>query len=262
MDGKTLDVRIDSAGVARVFLARPDARNALNGALIAELRAAAKALAADPRVRVVVLGGEGETFCTGGDLEWMRSMAGRTRAERIAESAEVGKMLEDLDALPMPLVGRVHGSVLGGGVGLVSVCDVAIGVNTATFGLTEVRLGLIPANIAPFVIARIGAVHARRIFFNGQRFDAHKAQRLNLLSEVVEPEGLDTAIEYEVRSILQCAPGAVAQTKSLVRHIARHPGQDVAAVAAEKLADAWETDEAREGIASFFAKGRPPWSPG
>jgi methylglutaconyl-CoA hydratase len=187
--------------------------------MIAELTEAPERLARDPAVRVVVLTGAGASFCAGGDLDWMRAQMAADAATRAEGATALARMLAALDTLPKPLIGRVQGQAFGGGVGMMSVCDVVVGVDSATFGLTETRLGLIPATIGPYVIARIGAAMARRVFFSGRRFGAGEAVRLGLLARAVPAEELDEAVEAEVAPYLACAPGAVAEGKALVRRL-------------------------------------------
>jgi methylglutaconyl-CoA hydratase len=260
MSFSTLLLETDARGVATLTLNRPDKHNALNGAMIGELQAAAAMLAADQRVRVVVLTGVGASFCAGGDLEWMRQQMAASRDERLAEARLLAEMLGALNTLPKPLIGRVQGQAFGGGVGLMSICDVAVGVNDARFGLTETRLGLIPATIGPYVVARMGEAFARRVFMSARLFDAREAVVLGLLARTVPADGLDAAVEAEVAPYLSTAPGAVARAKRLVRRLG--PAIDAAVIeeSIAALAEAWATDEAREGIAAFFEKRKPKWA--
>jgi len=256
---ETLDLHLDARGVVRVTLNRPDTHNALNATLIAELRQAADWLYSAGGVRAVVITGAGKTFCAGGDLGWMQQNMAKSRIERVAESTELALMLRALNELPMPLIGRINGPAYGGGVGMISVCDIAIGIDSGVYALTEVRLGLLPANIAPYVVARMGAANARRNFLTARRMSAAEAQRMGLLSEVVSVDQLDAAVERELADLLQCAPDAVAATKKLVGYVHSHDLPTSIIYAADKLADAWETNEGREGIEAFFAKRPPAW---
>ncbi len=258
---ETLLVETDARGVARLTLNRPEAHNALSEQMLAELPQAVQALDGDPAVRVVVLSGAGESFSAGGDLRWMQEAIGLDRAGRIAASGRVAAVLAALDGLSKPLVGRINGAAYGGAVGLVAVCDVAIAARSARFGLTEVRLGLIPANIGPYVAKRLGPAKAREIFFNGKLFDAEGAARLGLVSQVVDEGELDAAVAREVLLFLNCGPRAVAAAKALLRHIERHGASESIDHAIARLADAWEDAESREGIAAFFAKRKPAWAP-
>ena len=256
---KTILLDIDARGVATLTLDRPDKHNALNGELIAELHDAAERLAADRGVRIVVLTGSGKSFCAGGDFNWFASNVEKTRSERVAQSATLARLLRRLDTLPKPLIGRINGSAYGGGVGMISVCDYTIGTEGARFGLTEVKLGLLPANISPYVVARIGKVHSRETMLSGALFDAVRAERIGLLTEVVAPDALDAAVERVVRDHLQAAPGAVADTKALIAYVASHDLETSMIYTADRLADAWETPEGIEGINSFLGKGVPSW---
>jgi len=256
---ETLLLDIDARGVARLTLNRPDTHNALSATLIGDLRRACDWLNGAKGLRALVLTGAGNTFCAGGDLQWMQQNAKKTRAERVAESSELALMLRALNDLPLPVIGRINGSAYGGGIGMISVCDIAIAVDTGVYSLTEVRLGLLPANISPYVVARMGEANARRTFLTARRMTATEAQRLGLVSEVVGPEQLDSAVERELADLLQCAPDAVSATKKLISYVYSHDISTSAIYTADKLADAWETDEGREGIDAFFAKRSPVW---
>jgi methylglutaconyl-CoA hydratase len=255
-----LTIEKNARGVARLTLNRPEAHNAMSAAMLDELPKAARELDADASVRVVVLTGAGESFCAGGDLRWMQEASKLDRAGRIASSRKIATLLDAFDKLSKPLVGRINGQAYAGGVGLVSVCDVAIGVRGARFGLTEARLGLIPANIGPYVFKRLGEAKTREIFFTAKLFDAEDACRLGLLSQVVEPDALDAAVEREVSFFLKCGPRAVAASKALIHHIARHGPAESVDYGIERLADAWEGAESKEGIAAFFEKRKPDWA--
>jgi len=259
---ETLLLSVDARGVATLTLNRPATHNALNATLIAELKRAADWLTGQSSLRAVVLTGAGASFCAGGDLGWMQQNMKKSRAERVAESFELALMLRALNELPMPLIGRINGPAYGGGVGMISVCDVSVAVDTGVYCLTEVRLGLLPANIAPYVVARMGEANARRTFLTAKRMNAAEARRLGLVSEVVGAEQLDAAVERELADLLQCAPGAVAATKKLVSYVDSHDLPTSMIYAADKLADAWETEEGREGIAAFFARRAPAWRQG
>ena len=249
----------DARGVATLTLARVDKHNALSAQMMTELEEAARRLANDPAVRVVVLAAEGKTFCAGGDLAWMREQFDMDADTRRVESRRIATVLGALYDLPQPLIGRVQGNALGGGVGLVSVCDVAIGVTGAKFGFTETRLGLIPANIGPYVLARMGGTRASEVFMSARVFGAEEAVRLNLLSRTVEPDGLDDAIEAEVLPYLSCAPGAMAEAKALMRDLAGRVTPEQVELAIDALARRWQSDEAREGVGAFFDKRAPSW---
>jgi methylglutaconyl-CoA hydratase len=259
---QTIRIQTDARGVAHLWLARPDRHNALSAQMIAELTEAAARLGADPAIRVVVLAAEGHSFCAGGDLAWMRDQIHADAETRRAAARALALMLQALNTLPKPLIGRVQGNAFGGGVGLISVCDLAIAVPQARLGLTETRLGLIPATIGPYVIARMTETMARRVFMSARLFDAAEAMRLNLLAGLAEPELLDAAIEAEVAPYLACAPGAVARAKHLARRLGPPIGPAEIEASVSALVEAWESLEAAEGIAAFFDKRRPEWDRG
>ncbi len=256
----TIRVETDGRGVATLTLARAEKRNAVSSEMIAELTEAARALGEDRAVRVVVLAADGNVFSAGGDLGWMRQQMSADRDTRRAEAMRFAVMLKALNELPKPLIARVHGNAFGGGVGLISVTDAAIAVEDAVFGLTETRLGLIPATIGPYVVARLGAAAARGVMASPRLFDAQEAQRLGLITRVVSAADLDTATEAEVTPYLSAAPRAVGRTKSMVRALG--PQIDAAAIAAsvERLVETWEDSEAREGTSAFFEKRAPDWA--
>jgi methylglutaconyl-CoA hydratase len=259
---ETVRVERDGRGVATLWLARAEKHNALSAEMIGEITEAAGALGADPGVRVVVLAAEGATFCAGGDLAWMRAQMSADAGTRGREARKLALMLRALNELPKPLVGRVQGNAFGGGVGMLSVCDVAVGVDTLKMGLTETRLGLIPATIGPYVVARMGEAMARRVFFSARLFGAEEAVRLGLLAKAV-PEGeLDAAVEAEVAPYLACAPGAVAEAKRLVRALGPRMDDAVIDMSIAALVRAWDGDEAAEGIAAFFDKRKARWVEG
>jgi methylglutaconyl-CoA hydratase len=257
---ETLEVAQDTRGVVTVTLSRPDVHNAMNAAMIAELRALADRLAADAAVRVVILTGAGKSFCAGGDLGWMRDQMAADGPTRAREARSLADMLGAWNRMPKPVIGRIQGQAFGGGVGLMSVCDVAIGVEQARFGLTETRLGLIPATIGPYVVARMGEARARQVFMSARVFDAAEAVRLGLLARAVPAAELDAAVAAEVAPYLAAAPGAVAAAKALALDLggAVTEAQIDATVAA--LMARWESDEAAEGIAAFFERRKPGWS--
>lgn len=256
---EALLLETDARGVATVTLNRPDKHNSLNSTLIADLQDVTARLASDDSVRIVVLTGAGMSFCSGGDFNWFLSNVKKNRTGRVEQSAALARLLRGLDTLPKPLIGRINGSAYGGGVGLISVCDYTIGAEGARFGLTEVRLGLLPANISPYVVARIGKVHSRETMLSGAAFDCARAERIGLLTEVVAPGDLDAAVERVVHDHLQAAPGAVANTKALIAYVTGHDLETNMIYTADRLADAWETGEGIEGINSFLNKSVPSW---
>lgn len=259
MIGETISIACDPRGVATLTLNRPDKHNALSAVMLAELTQAAAALGADAAVRVVVLRGAGKSFCAGGDLEWMRAQMQADPVTRAREAAKLAHMLQALNTMPKPLIGALQGNAFGGGVGMASVCDVAIGVDHLRMGLTETRLGIIPATIGPYVMARMGEGRARRVFMSSRLFDAQEAVALGLLARAVPVEDFEAAIEHEVVPYLSCAPGAVAAAKALARDLGPRIDTDTIEMTIAALKDRWETDEAREGIAAFFDKRPAAW---
>ena len=256
---ETITIESDARGVATLTLNRADKHNAMSARMIADLTAAAAQLGDDAGVRAVVLTGAGKSFCAGGDLAWMQAHMAADAETRFVEARKLAEMLQALNTLPKPLIGAVQGNAFGGGLGLISVCDVAIGVDSLKMGLTETRLGLIPATIGPYVVARMGEARARRVFMSARLFDAAEAVDLGLLARAVPAADLAAAVEAEVVPYLSCAPGAVASAKALVRDLG--PRIDAATLdhTIRALVDRWETAEAAEGIAAFFDKRKAPW---
>ncbi len=249
------------AGIARLTLARPAIHNAFDDALIAELTAALVNLGADTAVRAVVLSGAGASFSAGADLGWMRRMARAGESENRDDARRLAVLMRTLDELPKPTIARVNGAAFGGGVGLVACCDIAIGADTAKFGLTETRLGLVPAVISPYVIAAIGARHARRLFLTAEIFTADEAHRIGLLHRVVPAAQLDAAVQAEVDRLLAAGPIAVAEAKHLVRRIAHHPAHpETDAHNADLIARLRVSPEGQEGLTAFFEKRKPGWT--
>jgi methylglutaconyl-CoA hydratase len=257
---KTVLIETDDRGVATLTLNRPDKHNALSAEMIAELSEAARRLGRDPAVRVVVLTGSGKSFCAGGDLNWMKAQMTAKPAARAAEAKTLAMMLQALNTMPKPLIGALQGNALGGGVGLACVCDVAIGVAGAKFGLTETRLGLIPATIGPYVLARMGEARARQVFMSSRIFGAAEAAELGILARAVAPDDLADAVEAEVSPYLSCAPGAVAAAKALARKLGPRIDEAVIAETIDALVTRWDSPEASEGIAAFFEKRSPGWA--
>lgn len=256
---KFLTLDTDPRGVSTITLNRPDTHNALNAGLINELQRVCTEIDGDSQIRVAVLTGAGASFCAGGDLRWMESNINKPRQQRMDETGELAVMLAMLNGLSKPLIARVQGPAYGGGVGMISVCDMAFGVSTATFGLTEVKLGLTPATISPYVVKRIGEPNARRNFFNARIFKADEAQKMGLLTDVVEADALDDLIEREIKLILKCAPGAIASAKQLIAYVDSHNAAENKIYTAANLADAWETNEGKEGIDAFLNKRKASW---
>jgi len=255
-----IDLKVDGRGVAVLTLDRAAKHNALSQDMIDALREAAADIAGRRDIRVVVLTGAGASFCAGGDLAWMQAQMHGDDAMRRQAATSLAGMLGALDALPQPLIGRVNGNALGGGVGLACVCDMAIGAAEARFGLTEVRLGLIPATIGPYVLARMGAARARQVFMSGRTFDAAEAMRLGIVARVVDAAGLDAAVAAEVAPYLSAAPGAVAAAKRYARGLGPRIDDAVIAASIDALIAQWRSEEAKEGISAFFDRRKPDWS--
>lgn len=257
---QTLDVVTDPRGVSVLTLNRPEKHNAMSGVMLEELTEVAEILGVDPAVRVVILTGAGKSFCAGGDLAWMQDQMRMNSDMRRKEARKLATSLGALDALPKPLIGKLQGNAFGGGVGLACVCDIAYGAAPIKLGLTETRLGLIPATIGPYVVARMGVGAARQVFMSGRLFDGSEAVRLGLLARVVAADDLDGAVEAEVAAYLACAPGAVAAAKELARALG--PRVDAATIdmSIDALAARWDTQEAADGIAAFFDKRPASWA--
>lgn len=255
-------VRIErDQDVARVTLNRPELNNALNKALIEALRAAFESIAADRSIATMVLAGEGKSLCAGADISAMREAGTYTREENIADAMPLVRMLSALDRMPQTTIGRVQGPIYGGGVGVVSVCDIAIGTSTATFCLSEVRLGIVPGMISPYVLRAIGERTARRYFQTAEVFDANEALRIGLLHEVVAPEALDERIGKLLKQLRSAAPGARAIAKTLAGDIAGRPiDEALMAETAQLIADVRAKPEAREGLSAFLEKRKASWS--
>lgn len=256
---KTLLLDVDDRGVATLTLNRPEKHNAMSGEMLQELQAAARRIAEDSAIRVVVLTGTGKSFCAGGDLGWMQAQMVADPETRAREARVLAEMLNMLNTLPQPLIGALQGNAFGGGVGMASVCDVALGVDHLKMGLTETKLGLIPATIGPYVIARMGEARARRVFMSARLFGAQEAVDLGLLARAVPADSLADAIEAEVAPYLACAPGAVAAAKSLARKLGPNIDKTVIDMTINALVTQWETQEAKEGVSAFFEKRRPAW---
>lgn len=246
--------------VARLRLNRPELHNAFDAMLIAALTGALESVAKDDRIRVVVLEGEGTSFSAGADLNWMRGMAAASEEANRDDALALARLMRTLDELPKPTIARVHGAAFGGGVGLVACCDIAIGTPDAKFGLTESKLGLLPAVISPYVIAAIGARQARRWFATAEIFDAAEARRIGLLHDVVDPGALDDAVQRQVDLLLKAGPLAAASAKQLVRRVAAESdGLRADRDNADLIARLRVSPEGQEGLSAFLEKRRPRW---
>jgi len=251
---------VDARGVATLSLNRPEIHNAFDDALIAELTAELNRLEAEPALRVIVLAANGKSFSAGADLNWMRRMAGYTAEENYRDALALTALMRTLNDLRKPTIARVQGAAFGGGVGLVACCDIAIAADAAKFSLSEVRLGLIPAAISPYVIAAIGARAARRYFLTGERFDAQEAFRLGLVHEVCSGDALDARVEALVTALLECGPGAVLAAKHLVSAVAHRPiDRALNDDTARRIATIRASEEGKEGVAAFLEKRKPRW---
>jgi methylglutaconyl-CoA hydratase len=228
--------------------------------MIAELTQWAAATADDEAVRAVVLDGAGPVFCAGADLAWMSKMVTYTHEENVSDATAAATMFAAIDDLPMPVIGRIHGAALGGGAGLAAICDIAIADEATVFGFTEVKLGIVPAMISPFVLARIGVSGAREMFLTGMRFSAARAREIGLICAAVPASELDARVSGYVAEMLSAAPEAVATIKALIRRIAGHPPADVRGLTAETLAERRASPEGQEGMQAFLAKRKPSWS--
>ncbi|MGE5625758.1 MAG: enoyl-CoA hydratase/isomerase family protein [Bacillota bacterium] len=257
--GDSVLLSTDSRGVATLTLNREEKHNAFDYAVIAELTAKLKKLDADLGVRVVVLTGAGKTFSAGGDLNWMRAMAKFSREENVDDALKLAELMETLDTLKKPTIARVNGPAYGGGVGLVACCDVAIASESAKFALTEVRLGLIPAVISPYVIAAIGARQARRYFLTAEPIEAETACRIGLVHEVVTPDILDETVGIIVTALLKGGPKAILAAKAF---IAEQSGDRRALKkkTAQLIAELRASTEGQEGLSAFLEKRSPDWS--
>lgn len=251
---------VGPGGVATVTMNRAAVHNAFNEAVIADLDSAFRRLGDDPSVRIVLLRGAGKSFSAGADLGWMQRMAGYSRAENVADALGLARMMQAIDHCPHPTVAVVHGAAFGGGVGLVAACDIVVASEAASFSLSEVRLGLIPAVISPYVVAAMGERACRRYFLTAERFSAAEAKSLGLVHEVVAPDGLEAAVERMVGALLDCAPGAQAEAKDLIRAVSRRPTDDaVLADTADRIASRRASAEGREGVGAFLEKRDPSW---
>jgi methylglutaconyl-CoA hydratase len=249
-----------SRGVLTLTLNRPEKHNALNAQLLDELHAALLDAQANDAVRVIVLTGAGASFCAGADIASMRAMRDASEEENLEDARRVAQCMRALDEVERPVIARVNGNVFGGGVGLIACCDIAIGVATAKLSLSEVRLGLVPATISPYVIAAIGQRQARRLFLTAASFDAEEAKRVGLLHEVVSVDQLDSSIEQLTSQLLLNGPAAVREAKRLIRNVTGRSDRDVLVEeTSELLAKLRVSDEAKEGLSAFLEKRKPNW---
>lgn len=261
-DGLLLERTGPGGAVARVTLNRPKLHNAFNAELIGELRATFRRFADEPadRLRAVVLAGAGPSFCAGADVNWMRASLGLSREQNEQDAMVLAEMLDAIDRCPAPVVARVHGACLGGGMGLCAVSDIVIAEAGARFGFTETRLGILPAVIGPFVIAKVGEGHARALFPGGRRFDATRALRIGLVHELVEGiDSLDVAVDNAVADILAAGPTAARAAKAVIREVRGLPHESTRWHTARKIATQRTSDEGQEGLRAFLEKREPSW---
>ncbi len=256
---QTIELERDGR-VGRIWLNRPDVRNAFNAVMIGELREALRSLAGDDAVRVIVLSGKGTAFCAGADLAWMREIVRFSYAQNLQESLDLAECLHDLYAVPKPTVARVNGPAIGGGTGFVSACDIALASTEARFGLSEVKIGVVPAVISPYVVRRIGESRTRQYFLTGERFDARRALEIGLVNFVVEPGELDRGLEELVSSLLSSGPEALAKAKDLLSRVPGMGFDEAKRFTAEMIAELRVSAEAQEGMAAFLEKRKPKWS--
>jgi methylglutaconyl-CoA hydratase len=247
--------------VARVTLARPEVRNAFDEILIDSLTRAFLSFASDRETRVVILEGEGLTFCAGADIEWMRRAGSFSKSENEADAERMAHMLRALDTCPRPVVAIVQGAAIGGGVGLIAASDVVIAADDAVFSLAEVKLGILPSVISPFVLRAIGPRHARRYFLTGERFGAAEARRIGLVHEVVPAASLGASADAVVASLLTSAPEAVEVAKGLIAHVTGMSPDDAMPITVRTIAERRASDEAKEGLSAFLEKRSASWSP-
>ena len=250
--------------VLTVALNRPDQHNALTPELIDRLTAVFHQDAVHCDVRIIVLTGNGRSFCAGADLNMMRAAADYDFTANVADGKAIFDLMQAIDTCPKPVIGRVNGAAIGGGVGLVSVCDIVVAVERAKFAFSEVRLGVVPAVISPFVLVKNGVGNGRELFLTGERFDVYKAQQIGLVQHVVAEDGFDTAVAGRIEQLLQAAPGAQAAAKEIIRAVVQQPVAHHLAVemrdfTANMIARRRASDEGREGMSAFLEKREPNW---
>ena len=254
-----IDVRRED-GIDYVTLNRPEIRNAINDAVIEELTRWAEGATKDRRLRMAVLGGMGKTFCAGADLGWMARTVDYDHEENIHDAWALARLFARLDTLPVPLVGRVHGAALGGGVGLVAVCDIAVATEDTMFGFTEVKPGVVPAVISPYAVAKIGASAARQLFLTCERFSAQRAYELGLVHVVTPPDGLDAGVMRVVAELRTAGPRAIAAAKELIAAVVNRQPSAVTELTVDTIAEMRIATEAQEGMRAFLDKRPPSWT--
>jgi methylglutaconyl-CoA hydratase len=256
----TLKLQTDARGVATITLDRAEKHNAFDDKMIAELLKALEDIESDETIRLLVLRAAGKNFSAGADLDWMRRMADYDHEQNLADAMQLARLMYSLNRLNSPVIALVQGASFGGGVGLIAACDIAIASSDAIFSLSEVRLGLIPSVISPYVIAAIGARAARRYFLTGERFDAGRALQLGLVHEVVDPESLDACLQRCIDELLSSGPKAQAAAKDLIHHVDRRAiDESLIEETARRIAEIRASDEGREGLDAFLQKRKPDW---
>jgi len=247
------------APVAWIWLNRPGSRNAFDGLMVTELRRTLFDLRTLDAIRVIVLAGRGPSFCAGADLEWMKAMAAFSREDNLREAQALADLFFSVYESPKPIVARVHGAALGGGAGLVASCDIPVAALGTQFGFTEVRLGILPALISPYVIGKIGESAARELFLTGERFEAVRAVEIGLVRAAVPEEDLDAVVQSRVEELLKAGPRAIAEAKALIREVAWRRIEDVQRYTVERIADVRISPEGQEGMRAFLEKRKPSW---
>jgi methylglutaconyl-CoA hydratase len=245
--------------VLRLTLNRPEVRNAFDEEVIHTLSTAALRAGEDPSVRAIVLAGTGKAFCAGADIGWMAKAVAYSRQENLSDAEDLARLLERLDTLPVPVIGRIQGSALGGGVGLAAICDIVVAANDAVFALSEVKLGILPAVVAPYVLRKIGISAARELFLTGVRFDAARAREIGLVHDVVQESDLDGAVRRRVDDVLGAGPQGIAKAKALIREIAGAHPEDVIGITTNAIASQRVSEEGQEGLRAFLEKRKPSW---
>lgn len=253
-------VVLSKGPVIYITLNRPRVHNAFNETMVRELRQVFADVSRGEGIRVVVLTGKGKSFCAGADLHWMRKVKDYSFKDNLKESNQLAELMYAIYALPLPTIARVNGAAIGGGAGLVAACDLAIAAQTAQFSLSEVKLGLVPAVISPYVIRRVGESACREFFLTGERLTAEKAQRFGLVNQVVPPEKLDRAVEERVRQMLTSGPRALNTCKEILRKVPGMSFQEAKAYTAEIIASLRISQEGQEGMSAFLEKRKPSWS--
>ena len=255
-----IEVSVNSLGVCEIILNRPNKHNAMNRRMIDELEETARYLTVHESARLVFLQASGTTFCAGGDLNWMKDQEKKSKEGKLVEARALAKMLATMNALPMPLISIVSGNAFGGGLGLISVSDTVIASESSKFGLTETRLGLIPATIGPFVIKKLGESFGRNVFFSGKIFDANLAYKMGLVHYVCEDKKeIDLLKSQEIDNILKCSPHAIKKSKELLRNLTGEKAEKFFELTTNILANSWESEEGKQGIQAFFENRPAPW---